>query len=103
MTKAPLPTEKKSKKHRDNIKNATKNFDYTTIADRHLKDGHYKSFEYLGGLKTYPVSLLVSDGWTTVFVRPPTHMLDINFVNSDVLQIHQTNLEIVWCIMFLLL
>ena len=33
MTKAPAPTEK-SKKQRNNIKNATKNFDYTTIADR---------------------------------------------------------------------
>ena len=33
MTKAPTPTEK-SKKQRDNIKNATKNFGYTTIADR---------------------------------------------------------------------
>ena len=33
MTKAPTPTEK-SKKLRDNIKNATKNLDYTTIADR---------------------------------------------------------------------
>ena len=33
ITKAPSPTEK-SKKQRDNIKNATKNFDYTTIADR---------------------------------------------------------------------
>ena len=33
MTKAPTPTEK-SKKQRDNIKNATNNFDYTTIADR---------------------------------------------------------------------
>ena len=33
MKKAPTPT-KKSKKQRDNIKNATKNFDYTTIADR---------------------------------------------------------------------
>ena len=32
MTKAPTPTEK-SKKQRDNIKNATKDFDYTTIAD----------------------------------------------------------------------
>ena len=32
MTKAPTPTEK-SKKQRD-IKNATKNFNYTTIADR---------------------------------------------------------------------
>ena len=27
-------THSKSKKQRDNIKNATKNFDYTTIADR---------------------------------------------------------------------
>ena len=34
MTKAPTPKEK-SKKQRDNIKHATKNFDYTTIADRH--------------------------------------------------------------------
>ena len=33
MTKAPTPTEK-SKEQRDNITNATKNFDYTTIADR---------------------------------------------------------------------
>ena len=33
MTKTPTPTEQ-SKKQRDNIKNATKNFDYTTIADR---------------------------------------------------------------------
>ena len=33
MTKAPTPTEK-SKKRRDNTKTATKNFDYTTIADR---------------------------------------------------------------------
>ena len=33
MTKAPTPTEI-SKKQRDNIKYATKNFDYTTIADR---------------------------------------------------------------------
>ena len=33
MTKAPTPTDK-SKKKRDNTKNATKNFDYTTIADR---------------------------------------------------------------------
>ena len=32
MTKTPTPTEK-SKKQRDNIKNATKNFNYTTIAD----------------------------------------------------------------------
>ena len=29
-----LHPQKKSKKQRDNIKNATKNFDYTTIADR---------------------------------------------------------------------
>ena len=33
MTNAPTLTEK-FKKQRDNIKNATKNFDYTTIADR---------------------------------------------------------------------
>ena len=33
MTKAPTPTEQ-SKTQRDNTKNATKNFDYTTIADR---------------------------------------------------------------------
>ena len=33
MTNASTLTEK-SKKQRDNIKNATKNFDYTTIADR---------------------------------------------------------------------
>ena len=33
MTKAPTPTET-SKKQRDNTKNATTNFDCTTIADR---------------------------------------------------------------------
>ena len=33
MTNAPTLTEK-SKKQRDNIQNATKNFDYTTIVDR---------------------------------------------------------------------
>ena len=33
ITKAATPTEK-SKTQRDNIKHATKNFDYTTIADR---------------------------------------------------------------------
>ena len=33
MTEALTPTEK-SKKQRDNTKNATKNFDYTTIADQ---------------------------------------------------------------------
>ena len=33
MTKAPTPTEK-SKKQRDIMKNATKNFDYATIEDR---------------------------------------------------------------------
>ena len=32
-TKTPTPT-KKSKKQRDNIENATKNFDFTTIANR---------------------------------------------------------------------
>ena len=39
MTNAPTLTEK-SKKQRDNIKNATKNFDYTTIAD------DYKEFTW---------------------------------------------------------
>ena len=33
MTNARTPTEKSKKQH-DNIKNATKNFDYTTIADQ---------------------------------------------------------------------
>ena len=33
VTKAPTPTEKSKNQH-DNTKNATKNFDYTTIADR---------------------------------------------------------------------
>ena len=33
MTQAPRPTEQ-SKKQRDNIKTATKHFDYLTIADR---------------------------------------------------------------------
>ena len=33
VAKTPTPTEQSKKQH-DNIKNATKNFDYTTIADR---------------------------------------------------------------------
>ena len=33
MTNGHTPTDK-SKKHRDNINNAIKNFDYTTITDR---------------------------------------------------------------------
>ena len=33
VTKTPTPTEK-SKKQRDNIKNATENFDYTKVTDR---------------------------------------------------------------------
>ena len=33
MTNAHTPTEK-SNKHGENIRNTTKNFDYTTIADR---------------------------------------------------------------------
>ena len=33
MTEAPTPTEN-SNKNRDNIKNVTKNFDYTMISDR---------------------------------------------------------------------
>ena len=36
MIKAPIPTEKSKKQH-DIIKNATKTFDYTTIADRQLE------------------------------------------------------------------
>ena len=38
ITKAPSPTEK-SNKQRDNTKNATKNFYYTTIADQHRTVG----------------------------------------------------------------
>ena len=34
MTKASTPTEKKNKKKRDNIKNATKNFEYTTMSNQ---------------------------------------------------------------------
>ena len=40
MTKASTPTEK-SKKQRDNTKNATKNFDYTTYDCGPTKDGQW--------------------------------------------------------------
>ena len=45
MTNAPTLTEK-SKKQCDNIKNATKNFDYTTIADR-LRTVSWSNNSYL--------------------------------------------------------
>ena len=47
MTKTPTPTEK-SKKQRDNIYNATKNFDYTTIADR-LRTISWRNNSHLTG------------------------------------------------------
>ena len=47
MTKAPTPTEK-SKKERDNTKNAIKNFDYTTIADRHRTVSWSKNSQHSG-------------------------------------------------------
>ena len=48
MTEALTPTEK-SKKQRDNTKNATKNFDYTTIADR-LKTVSWGNDSHLAGV-----------------------------------------------------
>ena len=42
-------THKKSIKHRDNIKNATKNFDYTTIEDR-LKTVSWSNSSYPTGV-----------------------------------------------------
>ena len=48
MTKAPTPTEK-SKKQRDNIKNATKNFHYKTIADR-IKTGSWSNNSHPSGV-----------------------------------------------------
>ena len=42
LAKAPTPTEK-SKKQLDNIKNATKNFDYTTTADGQLSNSSHRT------------------------------------------------------------
>ena len=50
MTKARTPTEK-SKKQRDNIKNATKNFDYTTIAARLMTVSWSNDFHPTGVVK----------------------------------------------------
>ena len=48
MTKALTLTEK-SKKQGDNIKNTTKNFDYTTIADR-LRTVSWSNSSHLTGV-----------------------------------------------------
>ena len=66
MTKAPTPTEK-SKKQLDNIKNATKTFDYTTIADRlwtvswsnssHPTDVVKPAYERSTFLKYHPIGI----------------------------------------------
>ena len=48
MTNAPTLTEK-SKKQRDNMKNATKNFDYTTISDR-LRTVSWSNSSYPAGV-----------------------------------------------------
>ena len=48
MTNAPTLTEK-SKKQRDNIKSATKNVDYTTIADR-LRTVRWSNSSYPTGV-----------------------------------------------------
>ena len=64
MTKAPTPTEK-SKKQRDNTKNATKNFDYTTIADRLRtvscgNDSHQTGVvKPVYGIQTFPLTAKV--------------------------------------------
>ena len=58
MTKAPTSTEK-SKKQRDNIKNATKNFDYTTIADR-LRTVSWSNSCHPTGVVKYNVYILAS-------------------------------------------
>ena len=50
MTEALTPTEK-SKKQRENTKNATKNFDYTTIADwqsNSMTVGDHEPLEHRG-------------------------------------------------------
>ena len=61
MTKAPTPTEK-SNKQRDNIINATKNFDYTTIADRLSAVSWSNS--------SHPTGVIKTGLWA---LNPPTH------------------------------
>ena len=59
MTRAPTPTEKSKKQH-DNIKNASKNFDYTTIADQlRFKNGfleRYYTLHYNGRIENRTTS-----------------------------------------------
>ena len=64
MTNAPTLTEK-SKKQRDNIKNTTKNFDYTTIADQ-LRSVSWSNSSYQTGVvkpvyerSTFPLTATV--------------------------------------------
>ena len=45
----PIHPQKNKKKQRDNIKNATKNFDYTTIADR-LRTVSWSNSSYSTGV-----------------------------------------------------
>ena len=52
MTKAPPPTEKSKKQH-DNMKNATKNFDYTTFADGLRTDSWSNSSHPTGVVKPF--------------------------------------------------
>ena len=61
MTNAPTFTEK-SKKQRDNIKTATKNFDYTTITDR-LKTASWSYSSYPTGVikPVYEFSISIQD------------------------------------------
>ena len=66
MTEALTPTEK-SKKQRDNTKNATKNFDYTTIADRLRtvswgNDSH-QILKVIGGLYESTIALRITSDW----------------------------------------
>ena len=71
MTNAPTSTEK-SKKQRDNTKNANKNFDYITIADRprtvNLSNSSYQTAVVKPGLRarnlpTHRKSSVINRTW----------------------------------------
>ena len=77
MTKAPTLSEK-SKRQRDNIKNATINFDYTTIVDR-LKTISWSN-------SSHPTGVVKPVYERSTF--PLTKTFYIRYVDYSSLQIH---------------
>ena len=84
MKKAPAPTEKSKKNESDNTKNATKDFDYTTIEDRLKTVSSSNNSHPIGVVKliyersTFPLTTtaVLSKGhtfWNSKFVNNPAY------------------------------